>query len=314
MEPTRQDFLIGLLVVAAIGVVLGAVIATSGWGERRYDLFMRTESAEGITTDTRVFVQGLEVGRVKGVAPRVDSVSGRIAFVARLSLKQAFADGSSLRLPVGTRAEIDASSPISSAARIDLLPPDSAGPARAFIEAGDTIVSWRKGSAMEAVAQVAQGLSRQVDVVLRQTNRTLLAVEATVGHAERSLARAGPEVVTAVNGLARSVARIDSLVGRVSEAGLADSLVATLRASALILARLDSLTAQGLTLVAENRADLRQTVTNLTQVSRQLDHFVEEMSRRPYRLFTGVRPIPADSAASTPPARGDTAAATGTRP
>ncbi|MGH7645079.1 MAG: MlaD family protein [Gemmatimonadales bacterium] len=311
MEPTRQDFVIGLLVVAAIGVVLGAVIASSGWGERRYDLFMHTASAEGISTDTRVFVQGLEVGRVKGVAPRVDSVTGRIAFVARLSLKQAFADGSSLRLPAGTRAEIDASSPISSAARIDLLLPDSAGPAHAFLEAGDTVVSARKGSAMDAVAQVAQGLSRQVDVVLRQTNRTLLAVEATVGHAERSLAQAAPDVVIAVDRLAHTVARIDTLVGRVTDAGLADSVVATLERSARLLARLDSLAGQGLTLVAENRADLRQTVTNLTQVSRQLDHFVEEMSRRPYRFLTGVRPIPGDSA--PPAARPDTAA-TGTRP
>jgi len=312
VEPTRHDFLIGLLVVAAIGVVLGAVIATSGWGERRYDLFMRTESAEGISSDTKVFVQGLDIGRVRSVAPRVDSVTGRISFVARLSVAQTFADGSSLRLPLGTRAEIDASSPISSAARIDLLPPDSAGPAHAFLEAGDTIVSSRKGSAMDAVAQVAQGLSRQVDVVLRQTNRTLLAVEATVGHAERSLAQAAPDVVTAVDRLARSVARIDSLVGRVTEAGLADSLVATLQASARLLARLDSMAGQGLTLVAENRADLRQTVTNLTQVSRQLDHFVEEMSRRPYRLFTGVRPIPGDSAPT--PTRADTATGTGTRP
>lgn len=47
-------------------------------------------------------------------------------------------------------------------------------------------------------------------------------------------------------------------------------------------------------------------------VSRQLDHFVEEMSRRPYRLLTGVRPIPGDSA--PPPTRADTAAGTGTRP
>ncbi len=312
MEPTRQDFLIGLLVVAAIGVVLGALIATSGWGERRYDLFMRTESAEGISSGTKVFVQGLDIGRVRSVAPRVDSVTGRISFVARLSVAQTFADGSSLRLPLGTRAEIDASSPISSAARIDLLPPDSAGPAHAFLEAGDTIVSSREGSAMDAVARVAQGLSRQVDVVLRQTNRTLLAVEATVGHAERSLAQAAPDVVTAVDRLARSVARIDSLVGRVTEAGLADSLVATLQASARLLARLDSMAGQGLTLVAENRADLRQTVSNLTQVSRQLDHFVEEMSRRPYRLFTGVRPIPGDSA--PPPARADTATGAGTRP
>jgi len=32
-------------------------------------------------------------------------------------------------------------------------------------------------------------------------------------------------------------------------------------------------------------------VTNLNQVSRQLNHFVEDISRRPYRLLTGVKPV-----------------------
>ena len=72
---TRQDFIVGALIVAAIAIVVGALVATSGWGERRYDLFLRVGSAEGITVDTRVIVQGLEVGRVKSI----DRSSGTVA-------------------------------------------------------------------------------------------------------------------------------------------------------------------------------------------------------------------------------------------
>ncbi|MGH7520097.1 MAG: hypothetical protein ACREMI_02345 [Gemmatimonadales bacterium] len=38
--------------------------------------------------------------------------------------------------------------------------------------------------------------------------------------------------------------------------------------------------------------DVRTTVANLTEASRQLNHFVEQMSRRPFRALTGVKPLP----------------------
>jgi len=46
---TRQDFYVGLLLVVTIALVIGALIATSGWGERRYDLYVRVTSADGIS-------------------------------------------------------------------------------------------------------------------------------------------------------------------------------------------------------------------------------------------------------------------------
>ena len=126
---TRQDFYVGLLIVVAIALVVGALIATSGWGERRYDVYLRVANAEGISPDTKALVQGLEVGRVRSISPRVDSVSGTISFVARLSVAEKFADGSSLRLPRGTRAEVDASTPLAPA-HINLLLPDTVGARR----------------------------------------------------------------------------------------------------------------------------------------------------------------------------------------
>ena len=44
METGRQDVVIGLLIVSTIAVVIGALIATSGWGEHRYQIFMRAAS------------------------------------------------------------------------------------------------------------------------------------------------------------------------------------------------------------------------------------------------------------------------------
>ena len=45
-----------------------------------------------------------------------------------------------------------------------------------------------------------------------------------------------------------------------------------------------------------NGAALGETMQNLNALTRRLNHFVDEMSRRPYRLLTGVRPLRPDSA------------------
>ncbi|MGH7671289.1 MAG: MlaD family protein [Gemmatimonadales bacterium] len=300
---TRQDFYVGLLIVAAIALLVGALIATSGWGERRYDLYLRVASAEGLSQDTRAFVQGLEVGRVRSVSPRVDSVTGTISFVARLSVAQAFADGSSLRLPLGTRAEINASNPLAPA-HISLQLPDTRGArgARPFLEPGDTIAMGRRASPMDKMAEVADALSQRVQETVRQATRTLVRVQATLHDVT-------PDLESTLGSVATTMGRVDSLVERLHRAGLGDSIAITVARTNRLLVRLDSLAGEARLLTGENREDLRETVTNLTQVSRQLNHFVDQMSRRPYRMLTGVKPLPRDSAPS--PAAADSARALG---
>jgi ABC-type transporter Mla subunit MlaD len=289
---TRQDFYVGLLIVVTIALVVGALIATSGWGERRYDLFLRVANAEGISPDTKALVQGLEVGRVRSVSPTVDSVSGRISFVARLSVAEKFADGSSLRLPRGTRAELDASTPLAPA-HINLLLPDTVGATRLFIEPKDTIRMSRKSSAMDKMAEVADELSQRVQEMVRQATETLVRVQTTV----RDIT---PNIESTLRSVATAMGRVDSLVERLHRAGLSDSIAATVAGTNRLLMRLDSLARDASALTSENRADLRATVMNLTEASRQLNHFVDQMSRRPYRALTGVRPLSRDSTGAKP--------------
>ena len=73
---------------------------------------------------------------------------------------------------------------------------------------------------------------------------------------------------------------------------------ATLASANRLVQRLDSLTAGTETMLAENHAAVNEAMANLTLASRQLNHFLEEASRRPYRLFTGVTPLPRDTAAA----------------
>jgi ABC-type transporter Mla subunit MlaD len=289
---TRQDFYVGLLIVVAIALVVGALIATSGWGERRYDVYLRVANAEGISPDTKALVQGLEVGRVRSISPTVDSVSGTISFVARLSVAEKFADGSSLRLPRGTRAEVDASTPLAPA-HINLLLPDTVGARRLFVEPGDTIRMSRRGSAMEKMAEVADELSQRVQEMVRQATQTLARVQSTI----RDVA---PNIESTLASVATAMGRVDSLVERMHRAGLSDSIASAVAGTNRLLVRLDSLAGEARALTTENRADLRATVVNLTEASRQLNHFVDQMARRPYRALTGVKPLPRDSTGARP--------------
>lgn len=308
METTRQDFIVGLLIVCTIAIVVGALIATSGWGEHRYDIYVRVASAEGITTDTRVRVKGLEVGHVTRITPRVDATTGAISFLARLSVAESFQDGSRLRLPLGTWAQIEQVNQISPAALVRLEPPDTAVIGHRFLQAGDTINSTRRVAPLDAMSEAAAHLSREVEIVLHESHRTLARVQSTLGQVNETVRGITPDAEATLHNVAATMERLNGMIARVDKAGFPDSLSATLATSHRALQRLDSLTGTAQVLTAENRRDVREAVTNLTQLSRQLNHFVDEMSRRPYRLLTGVKPLPEarDTSRRTDPARDST--------
>lgn len=289
---TRQDFIVGVSVVVAAGIVVGAFIATSGLGERRYDVFLRVASAEGISADTRVILQGLEVGRVKSISPRVDSVSRAVAFVARMSIAERFADGSRLQLPVGTRAELVQASQISPSVEVRLLLPDTVGRLNAMLAADDTISASRRGSALDALTRVADELSTQVRSVLGQTHRTLVRVQGTLAQMDRTVRDAAPDVDTALANIAQTMERVNGLVGKLEQQALPDSLGAALARTNHLLLRLDTLAGTASALTSEHRARVNETVQNLNLLSRQLNHFAAEITRRPYRLLTGVKAYP----------------------
>lgn len=300
MDATRQDFVVGLVIVGAIAVVVGALLATSGWGERRYDLYLRAASAEGLTADSKVLLQGLEVGRVVRVSPRVDSTTRTVSFVAKLSMIERFSGGADLRLPAGTRGRLEPASQISATVLIRIVLPDSGARAARLLAEGDTIDSDRKVPVMDQVADVAQQLSKEVQDVLHSTHQSLEHVDALLAQANGVLKDIRPSVETTLADVSTTMAHVNKLVQRL-DPGLADSVSGALALSNRILLRVDSLAAQASRMTSENSADVRVAVANITQLTRQLNHLAEELSRRPYRLLTGVKPLPSDSAARNAP-------------
>lgn len=300
MDTTRQDFIVGLVLVGAVAVVVGALLATSGWGERRYDLYLRAGSAEGLTADSKVVLQGLEVGRVNRVVPRVDAATRAVSFIARLSMIERFSGGVDLRLPVGTRGELEPANQFSPAVLIRLVLPDSIRRTGRLLTEGDTIETTRKVPVLDQVAEVAQHLSTEVEEVLHRTHQTMEHVDVILAQANGILKDVRPSIETTLADVSTTMGRVNKLVQRL-DPGLADSVSVALALSNRVLLRVDSLAAQASQMTAENRADVRTAVANLTQLTRQLNHLAEEVSRRPYRLVTGVKPLGPDTTHASDP-------------
>ena len=67
-EWQRRDLLTGVFVLASVGVILGALVITSGALHRQYAIYMRVGNAQDLTPDTRVLLQG------SGSLDRADTV------------------------------------------------------------------------------------------------------------------------------------------------------------------------------------------------------------------------------------------------
>jgi hypothetical protein len=76
---------------------------------------------------------------------------------------------------------------------------------------------------------------------------------------------------------------------------LQDSLTLLLADTRRLINSADTLTSTVTGLTNDMAPDLRRTVSNIYVVSAKLDRFIDQVSRRPHRLLTGVHQPPRDS-------------------
>lgn len=294
MDTQRTDFFVGLFILVAVGVVAGMGIVTSGLGEKRIDVYLRAASAQGLSQDTRAVLGGLTIGRVREISPVVDSTTGAISFVARLSLQERFPNGTRLVLPAGTGAVISQAN-LLAAAQIDLVLPEQPAPGQ-HLEAGDTLASERPRSTMDALAEIAEDVRRELRTTLEGTRTLIARSTRAVEQTHQLLATNGPLLSDVLTRLAGTLERTDGLLAEVTPrvGPLSDSVRLVLADTRRALARADSLLLLAGGIAGENRATVRELSERLLRAAVVLEHFSDQVSRRPLRLFTGVRP-PADS-------------------
>ncbi len=303
LRARTADALVGLLVVGAIAVMVIGLAVTRGWTERRVTMYMLSPSVQDLKEDTPVYLQGLSVGEVAGISPKVDSgAMGPPQFLVALRLRERYANGLPIQLPLGTKAEISSSGLIGAAAIALLVPLNHID---AALQPGDTIRATIRQSATDALKEVADSLKTQVSEVLRDTRTLLQTLERTASTAQSELASTGPELRSTLAETRSVMQRIEPMIeqarttlatadGQVGQLG--DSLTLFLGDTRRLINDADSLTRAATTLTGDLAPDIRRTLANFQVVSAKLDWFIDQVTRRPHRLVTGVRPMPSDSA------------------
>ncbi len=303
MTRRTADTLLGLLVISVVGVLVFALSRTQGWAERRFSVFMITESVQDLSVDTKVYLQGLEVGRVQSLAPLVDPSMGRPRFVANLRLRRTYDNGAPLILPTGTQAEIRPLAGLATGTFIALEVPVRPYPAAA-LSPGDTIVAIRRPGSLEALSQVADSLKDQVRDVLHDVQALLDRLNRTADLANSHLQQIAPEVRKTLTDAQATLAQVRPTLNQATKlletadqrmGPIHDSLSATLAAAHSALIRLDTLSLAANSVLIQNQEAIRRTMNNILVLSAKMDHFVDQVSRKPLKMLSGVRPLPPES-------------------
>lgn len=287
VETRQRDFLVGLFVVTAVGVVLGGLGLTSGLTQKRYDLYMLAETAQDLTEDTRVFLQGLAIGRVRQVNPYVRE--GRLSFVVRLGIDETFPDGTPLTVPRDTRAVIAQVTPIA-APVIQLVIPDEI--VAASLEPGDTIPSERRSSAMDALGSFAEDLSQDLLLMLEDTRQLMVRATETLEATNSLMESSAPKVDLILDQVSESMARTERILAEVEPriGPMQDSVMLALSETRRVIGRLDTIAATAQTMTEENKVLIERMIKSFSRSVEILEHFADQVSRRPLRFITGVNP------------------------
>jgi len=303
MTRRTADTLLGLLVISVVGVLVFALSRTQGWAERRFSVFMITESVQDLSVDTKVYLQGLEVGRVQSLAPLVDPSMGRPRFVANLRLRRTYDNGAPLILPTGTQAEIRPLAGLATGTFIALEVPVRPY-AAAALSPGDTIVAIRRPGSLEALSQVADSLKDQVRDVLHDVQALLDRLNRTADLANSHLQQIAPEVRRTLTDAQATLAQVRPTLNQATKlletadqrmGPIHDSLSATLAAAHSALIRLDTLSLAANSVLVQNQEAIRRTMNNILVLSAKMGHFVDQVSRKPLKMLSGVRPLPPES-------------------
>jgi len=289
----RSDLYVGMFLVATVALVVIALIATSGWGVDRYDVFVRTDNAQDIAVDTKCYLQGLEVGRVAGIAPQPFGEGGQLQFIVRLSLVDRFPDGTPLRLPRGTSAEVT-SALLGGSTLVLNASVDTGG----TLAPGDTIGMVRASSPIQAFGDLARDLKGTIEQALVSATGTMDMVRTladslrlATGTARKLLIATQPGAERILNGVSANLDRLQAVLDSANtRTGLTFQQVnATLAQSRVLLASVDTLTRLVTSMGAENRPEVRALMLNLRDISAELGYVLEELSRRPLRFISGVK-------------------------
>ena|SRR6185503_15224202 len=292
MKWDNTDLRVGLLVFVAL-ILAGVSFMWVGqvWGRNVAPLYTDVADVQGIQAESPIFLNGFNVGRVTDVAPRVDSTG--LVFRVRMDIVWRLDNDAEMPLKRGLRARVVP--PALDIGRGSIVLEMHPEPNAVALKPGDVIPSSIQGGTTNRMQLVVDSVGRdlrlvigQVDKLVQSLSVTVASATATMKGANDMLASVNGQVPEIMKGVKTNLASADSLMKSLN--AMTPVTVATLDSVRALLGDSRNAIARATDFLDTNEPQLASTIANLDQASAVLNNLLREVSRRPIKALTGVRP------------------------
>jgi phospholipid/cholesterol/gamma-HCH transport system substrate-binding protein len=247
------------------------------------------DAVEGLSDQTPVRLQGFEVDRVQSITPLADS-AGAVAFRVELRVEREFLKEGGLRIPRGTVARVTYP-PVVGPPFILLEPPAEGG---APLQDGAIIPGQRTQPFLEQIQTLTGQLTYTVNETLARSLELMDSVESTLDRMNQTLATTSSAIPAMAESVDTSMANIQGLMAQM--AAQMDTTAPAMRAAfdsaSALLGDSRRVVGDLSALVSSSQPRTAAILANLDSLTYLLNHFTKQISERPTRLLTGVRPPP----------------------
>jgi ABC-type transporter Mla subunit MlaD len=293
MKWDNTDLRVGAMILGAL--ILGLVSFV--WIGRTLPqnvspLYTDVADVQGIGAESQIFLNGYNIGRVSQVRPHLGP-NGELLFRVRMDVQWKLDDGSPMPLREGLRAKVVP--PALDIGRGTIVLEPAEGNNHVALKPGQVIASMQQGGTTNRMQLVVDSVGRDLRIVIANVQKLVQSLEGTVASATSTMKTAN-SAIAIVN------QQLPGIMGSVhSNLASADSLIKSLKTvTPATIATLDSVRgllgdsrvaiARATQFLDNNEPQITSTLANLDQASAVLSNLLKEVSRRPLKALTGVKP------------------------
>lgn len=292
MKWDNTDLKVGLMVFGALLLAVASFIwIGKRWGRDVAPLYTDVASVEGLGAESQIFLNGYEVGRVSEVQPRLGD-AGRLVFRVRMDVTWRLENDAAMPLYEGLRARVEPPALGVGRGTIVLEPP--ANPGRALVP-GAVIPSVQVGGTTNRMQLVVDSVGRDLRIAIGKIEDLVAQLSVTVSTATTAMkttsnmmATVNQDVPAIMSSVKTNLASADSLMKSLHS--VTPATVATLDSVRGLLGDSRQAIARATQFLDANEPQLTSTIANLDQASAVLNNLLKEVSRRPIKALTGVKP------------------------
>jgi ABC-type transporter Mla subunit MlaD len=293
MKWDNTDLKVGFLVLGALLVGVVSFIWVGRIGRQNVaPLYTDVTDVQGIAVESPIFLNGFSVGRVSEVRPHIDE-SGQLLFRLRMDILWRL-DDAPMPLHRGLRARIQPPTlDIGRGSIVLVMPDDSAK--KIALRPGEVVPSVKMGGTTNRMQLVVDSVGRDLRLVIGEVEKlvqslgvTVTAATTTMRTANATLASVNQEMPQVMSSVRSNLANADSLIRSLQT--VTPATVATLDSVRALLGDSRLAIARATNFLDANEPQIASTLANLDQASAVLSNLLKEVSRRPIKALTGVKP------------------------